>query len=375
VSSNTWAALRGTRTAQGKIRVLVVDDSVVIRHLVLHALREEPDIEIVGAEGDGMAALKKIAEAKPDVVTLDIEMPVMDGLAALREIRRLHPKTRVIMFSTLTTRGAGATFEALSLGADDYVAKASNAGSLDQSMASLRGELVPKIRQFFAPAASPVSGGAAKPALVSPARPAVAVPGAQAMRRGSSFKIMGIGVSTGGPQALGELMPRLPAGLRVPVLLVQHMPPMFTHLLAERLNSASPLSVVEAAHGMELRAGTVYVAPGDYHLRVKKIGERLVTALDQGPQENSCRPSVDVLFRSLAEVCGKDVLSVMLTGMGSDGLKGTQTLKAAGAYSLVQDRATSVVWGMPGAVAEAGLADAILPLAEIPAEIARLVGF
>jgi two-component system, chemotaxis family, protein-glutamate methylesterase/glutaminase len=300
---------------------------------------------------------------------------VMDGLAALREIRRLHPKTRVIMFSTLTTRGASATFEALSLGADDYVAKASNAGSLDQSMASLRGDLVPKIRQFFAPVANPVPKGPAKPSLVAPALPAVAVPSVQAMRRGSSFKIMGIGVSTGGPQALGALMPQLPATLRVPVVLVQHMPPTFTHLLAERLNSASPLSVVEAAHGMELRAGTVYVAPGDKHLRVKRLGERLVTALDQGPQENSCRPSVDVLFRSLAEVCGKDVLSVMLTGMGSDGLKGTQALKAAGAYSLVQDQATSVVWGMPGAVAQAGLADAILPLTDIPAEIARLVGF
>ena len=155
MSAHAWTALRGTRAAQGKIRVLVVDDSVVIRHLVMHALREEPDIEVVGAEANGADALSRIPQVRPDVITLDIEMPVMDGLTALRQIRKLHPRVRTIMFSTLTTRGASSTFEALALGADDYVAKAANAGSLDQSLASLRGELVPKIRQFFAAAPAP----------------------------------------------------------------------------------------------------------------------------------------------------------------------------------------------------------------------------
>lgn len=369
MSSHAWTALRGTRAAQGRIRVLVVDDSVVIRHLVMHALRDEPDIEVVGAEADGAAALARIGEVHPDVITLDIEMPVMDGLTALRQIRKLHPRVRTIMFSTLTTRGASSTFEALALGADDYVAKASNAGSLDQSLASLRGELVPKIRQFFETARVP-----APPTPSLPPKPALTAPSSRMGRRSAPFRILGIGVSTGGPQALAELIPQLPASLRVPVLVVQHMPPMFTRLLAERLDSLSPLRVVEAGDGMEIRPGTVYVAPGNYHLRLRRSGSSLLAALDQGPRENSCRPAVDVLFRSLAESFGKDVLSVVLTGMGFDGLRGTQALKAAGGQSLVQDRASSVVWGMPGAVAEAGLADGVFPLAALAGEIARLAG-
>ena len=271
------------------------------------------------------------------------------------------------MFSTLTTRGASSTFEALALGADDYVTKAANIGSLDQSLETLRGELVPKIRQFFAPKT-------AKAPSVPPPKPAIGMPYVRIARRSSGFRVLGIGVSTGGPQALSQLIPQLPAGLRVPVLLVQHMPPMFTRLLAERLDSLSALSAVEAVDGMELRAGTVYVAPGDYHLRVRRSGTGLFAALDQGPPENSCRPAVDVLFRSLAETFGKDVLSVVLTGMGFDGLRGTRALKAAGGCSLVQDQASSTVWGMPGAVAEAGLADGVLPLSELGAEIVRLAG-
>jgi two-component system chemotaxis response regulator CheB len=368
----------------------------------MHALRDQPGIEVVGAEGDGAAALARIPETNPDVVTLDIEMPVMDGLATLRQIRTLYPRIRTIMFSTLTTRGAASTFEALALGADDYVAKASNAGSLDQSLANLRGELIPKIRQFFAapPAPSVRPKPAPRPNLgpslaplgsklaftrdmgLTPglkpgplARSAIVAPGATAPpRRAASFHILGIGVSTGGPQALAELMPRLPASLRTPVVIVQHMPPMFTRLLAERLDSLSPLSVVEAENGMPIRPGTVYLAPGDYHLRVRRTGDSLFAALDREAPENSCRPAVDALFRSLAEVCGKDVLSVVLTGMGSDGMRGTKAVKAAGGYSLVQDQTSSVVWGMPGAVAGAGLADAVLPLSAIAGEITRLAG-
>lgn len=175
-------------------------------------------------------------------------------------------------------------------------------------------------------------------------------------------------------KTLVQLIPQLPASLRVPVMVVQHMPPMFTRLLAERLDSLSPLRVVEASHGMEVHPGTVYVAPGDHHMRLRRSGNLLFTALDQGPQENSCRPSVDVMFRSLTASLGKDVLSVVLTGMGADGLLGTQALKAAGGYSLVQDEASSVVWGMPGAVAEAGLADGVFPLAALGPEIVRLAG-
>ncbi len=354
---------RAMSSHRGKIRVLVVDDSVVIRHLLRQALHEDPDIDVVGVEGSGAAALARIPELKPDVVTLDIEMPEMDGLETLRRIRKQFPRLRTIMFSTLTTRGGSATFEALSLGADDYVAKHSNVGSLDRSLAVLRSELVPKIKQFFAlPAAPPA---AVKPAVkLSP----------MAVRPTVQPLVLAIGVSTGGPQALGKVIPDLPASFRLPVLIVQHMPETFTRLLSERLNSQSRLEVLEAVEGMEVTRGRVIVARGNHHLRVRRTGNGTVTQLDQGAHINSCRPSVDVLFESLAECYRGAVLSVVLTGMGSDGLRGTKALKAVGAYSVVQDQATSTVWGMPGSVAQAGLADRILPLEQVAAELVRLAG-
>jgi two-component system chemotaxis response regulator CheB len=352
--------VRGTSAPGGRIRVMAVDDSVVIRHLIREALQEDPDIEFVGAEGSGAAALERIRVLKPDLVTLDIEMPGMDGLEVLRQIRKLHPRLRTIMFSTLTQRGSAATFEALSLGADDYVAKAANGGSLDRSLTTLRAELIPKIKQFFT----------VRPASLRKPAPSAVVPSAH--KRPASFRALAIGVSTGGPQALENLIPKLPANFPLPVLIVQHMPAMFTRLLAERLNAASPLTVEEAVDGREIVPGRVLVAPGDFHLRVRRAGLGLAASLDKGPYENSCRPSVDVLFRSLAESCRGHVLSVILTGMGSDGKKGTEALKAAGAYSIAQDEATSVVWGMPGSVVDAGLADRVLPLPQIVPEIVRL---
>ena len=352
---------RGRNSRAGKIRVLVVDDSVVVRHLLRQALGQDPDIEVVGAEANGVDALARIPGLKPDLVTLDIEMPQMDGIQTLREIRKLYPRLRTIMFSTLTTRGGSATFEALSLGADDYVAKSSSAGVLEQSLASLRAELIPKIKQFFA-----ISGsGPSKPtsAVSAPTRSSIANP-----------RIVAIGVSTGGPQALAVLVPMLPADFPLPILIVQHMPATFTRMLAERLNAAGRLRVEEAGDAMEILPGRILIGPGDYHLRVRNAGVSIRTVLDHGAQENSCRPSVDVLFRSVSEVYRGDVVSVMLTGMGSDGLRGTKALKTAGAYVLVQDEASSVVWGMPGAVAQAGLADNIVPLNRIAAELMRLTG-
>src|SRR5215469_7348051 len=340
----TLPALRLPQTiaSGGKIRVLVVDDSVVVRHLLREALRHDPEVEFAGAAVNGVDALSQIPVVKPDVVTLDIEMPEMDGLETLREIRKRFPRLRTIMVSTLTTRGATATFEALSLGADDYVAKASGAGSMEKSLVNLREELLPKIKQFFVfPNQPPV-----KPVLMSPRSP---VP------RGIRPRVLGIGVSTGGPQALATLIPKIPADFPIPILIVQHMPAMFTRLLAERLNSVSPLHVEEAAEGAAITPGRILIAPGDYHLKVRRASPSLlVTTLDQGPHENSCRPSVDVLFRSLAESYVADVLFAVLTGMGSDGLRGAQKLKAAGAHGIVQDEATSVVWGMPSSIASAG---------------------
>jgi two-component system chemotaxis response regulator CheB len=360
MNSLSARAPRSTIATNGKVRVLIVDDSVVIRHLLREALKAAPEVEVVGAEANGVSALASIPVLKPDLVTLDIEMPQMDGLETLRHIRKDHPHLRTLMFSTLTTRGAAATFEALSLGADDYVAKASNVGKLDESLANLRSELLPKIRQFFAIP----DGAVPKPHAVP------AIRRRQLPRQ--KPKVLAIGVSTGGPDALAKLIPAIPGTFPLPILVVQHMPPIFTNLLSERLDGLGQLRVREAEDEMEVAVGRVIVARGDHHLRLRKTGSRVTCVLDRGPHENSCRPAVDVLFRSVAEIYGSAVLCVVLTGMGSDGRRGTEVVKAAGGYSIVQDQATSVVWGMPGAVAEAGLADEILPLSDIPAGLIRL---
>jgi two-component system chemotaxis response regulator CheB len=357
-----------------RIRVLVVDDSVVIRRLVTHALEEEPSIEVVGSASNGALALERIQQVNPDLMTLDIEMPVMDGLETLRRVRKQHPRMRVIMFSTLTQRGASATFEALALGADDYVTKASNVGSLDRSLENLRMELVPKIRQFFLFAGN---GGTAAPATASiPSHAPLVKPwtAASGTAAYSARRVLAVGVSTGGPTALAEILPKLPRDLPVPVVVVQHMPPLFTRLLAERLQAHSALVIEEAKDGAVLEAGRVLIAPGDYHMRVRKEGEKVVARLDQSPFENSCRPAVDVLFRSVDEVYGGSTLALILTGMGQDGLRGCERLKANRACILAQDEASSVVWGMPGAVVAAGLADMSVGLNEMAGEIIRRLG-
>jgi two-component system chemotaxis response regulator CheB len=349
-----------------RIRVLVVDDSVVIRRLVTHALEQDPAIEVVGAAANGAIALQRIPHLNPMALTLDIEMPEMDGLETLRRVRREYPHLRVIMFSTLTERGAAVTLEALTLGADDYVAKASNEGSLDRSLARLRDELVPKIKQFFR-----LPGSSAGPAREAPLPPAMPAP---VWIPRTAPQVLAIGVSTGGPTALGALLPQLPSGFPLPVLVVQHMPPLFTRLLAERLNASCRLAVEEAAAGARVVAGRILIAPGDFHMRVAAANGGVQVCLDQSPPENSCRPAVDALFASVGEVYGGAVIAVILTGMGQDGLRGVQILKARGARILAQDEASSVVWGMPGAVVNAGLADRVLPLDQVAPEILRLAG-
>ncbi|MGB6692432.1 MAG: chemotaxis response regulator protein-glutamate methylesterase [Terracidiphilus sp.] len=347
-----------------RIRVLVVDDSVVIRRLVSHALEQDPAIEVVGTASNGSIALQRIPQMNPDVLTLDVEMPEMDGIEALKRVRRDFPQLRVIMFSTLTERGAEVTLEALRLGADDYVTKASNEGSLDRSMVRLQEELVPKIKQFFvlagqiraaAPPAAPKSGTRPPVWTGMKVRPKAVV----------------IGVSTGGPNALGAILPEFPSGFPLPILLVQHMPPLFTRLLAERLDSNCKLEVIEANQGETVAAGKILIAPGNFHMKVAANGGGVHVLLDQSPPQNSCRPAVDALFSSIGEVYGGAVIAVILTGMGQDGLHGAQILKAKGASVLAQDEASSVVWGMPGAVVNAGLADRVLPLDQIVPEILR----
>ena len=353
------AIVRGTRSAE-RIRVLIVDDSLVIRHLVREALSREDAIEVVGMQADGVAALECIAELRPDVVILDVEMPKMNGLETLVQLRRKHPHLRTIMFSTITTRGASTTLQALSLGADDYVAKASNCGSLDKSLASLRAELIPRIKQFFSVPTAPSRAVSLAPKTRPPARSNALKP-----------EVVVIGVSTGGPTALARVIPKLPPYFPLPVVIVQHMPPMFTRLLAEQLDSQSGLRVAEAEEGSELLPGLVLVAPGNRHLTFRRSSSGVFAQLDQNPHVNSCRPSVDVLYQSAAEVFGARTLAVTLTGMGSDGLKGARALKQIGAACWAQDQASSVVWGMPGAVANAGLADLVLPLERISEEIVR----
>ncbi|MCC6394251.1 MAG: chemotaxis response regulator protein-glutamate methylesterase [Bryobacterales bacterium] len=351
-----------------RIRVLVVDDSVVIRRLVTHALEQDPLLEVVGTASNGSIALQRIPQLNPDVLTLDIEMPEMDGLETLRRLRSEYPQLRVIMFSTLTERGAAVTLEALTLGADDYVAKASNEGSLDRSMVRLREELVPKIKQFFNLPSSGREPTAARAGSIHVAQ-------APLRRDGKPRpKVVAVGVSTGGPTALGAILPELPADFPLPVLVVQHMPPLFTRLLAERLDATCRLRVEEARNAMPVEPGKILIAPGDYHMKVAASGGAVRVCLDQSPPQNSCRPAVDALFASLGEVYGGAAVAAILTGMGQDGLRGAQILKAQGAGVLAQDEASSVVWGMPGAVVNAGVADRVLPLEQIVPQILSMTG-
>ncbi|ABF40530.1 response regulator receiver modulated CheB methylesterase [Candidatus Koribacter versatilis Ellin345] len=343
-----------------RTRVLIVDDSVVIRSLLRQILAQEADLEVAGVAANGHIALRMLDQLAPDVVTLDIEMPEMNGLETLRELRRTRPRLPVIMFSTLTERGAVATLEAFSLGASDYVTKPSNSRPGGQGVEAIRAQLVPKIR-----------------ALCRKERPALP-PLPQKFNRDTSFPgvpitAVAIGTSTGGPNALSQVLPRLPKGFPVPVFVVQHMPPMFTRFLAERLNRECAIPVREVEEQEVVQPGTIRVAAGDHHMTVERMGLGFQLRRSQGPPENSCRPAVDVLFRSVARAYGAGVLAVVMTGMGQDGFRGAQTIREAGGTVIAQDEATSVVWGMPGYVANAGLAERVLPVTEIGNEIVRRV--
>ena len=344
-----------------RTRVLIADDSVVIRRLLSDCLGQDPEIEVAGTASNGSIALARIEQLNPDLVTLDVEMPVLNGLETLAALRKTHARLPVIMFSTLTERGAATTLDALALGANDYVTKPCNTGSVAASLQLIREELIPKIKALCRQGTKPSRG-------IKPVAPGTS------NATLSPIAIVVIGVSTGGPNALSAVLPGLTRAFPVPILVVQHMPPLFTRLLAERLSAVSGRTVREGYTGAVLRAPEVWVAPGSYHLEVRREHGAVKLLTHQGAPENSCRPAVDVLFRSAASTFGSSALGVILTGMGQDGLRGCQCIREAGGRILVQDEATSVVWGMPGAVAHAGLADKILPLNELAAEINRLVG-
>lgn len=386
-------------TDPANIRVLVVDDSLIVRRIITQSLAGLDDITVIGQAADGAAALEQIEALSPDLVTLDIEMPVMDGIEAMRHIKARWPRLPVIMFSTLTERGAAMTLEALMAGARDYVTKPTNSAGLAESMTQVQSELGSRIRALAprastvqpapaprTPAARPTTRGTtgsvrppARPA--SPASPAASIgssgPGSAdpspLVRQASSARIdaLVVGSSTGGPDALMTVLSALPGDLPVPVLVVQHMPALFTRTFAERLDRSCALQVVEATDEQPVRAGTVYIAPGDFHMETTG-GALPHIRLTQSAPENFCRPAVDVLFRSAA-CYGQHALGLVLTGMGSDGARGAAALVDAGAEVYVQDEATSVVWGMPRAVAEAGLASRELALPAIaPALLARI---
>ena len=392
-------------SAQDPIRVMIVDDAVVVRGLVSRWVDEAPDLKTVASLRTGRDAVEQVSRINPDVVVLDIEMPDMDGLTALPLLLGKKRDLIIIMASTLTRRNAEVSLKALSLGAADYIPKPASNREVTTST-TFRHDLIEKIRHLGARRKrAPAAPGARVPFSV-PSAPAPATPSAAPVRQkfavaeqprgaesrvahaggyASDFKlrpfssvpprVLLIGSSTGGPQALTTLVGRIaPVLERAPVLITQHMPPTFTTILAEHLARASGRNAHEAIDGEPIVAGTIYLAPGGRHMTVTRRNNQPAVALNDGPLVNFCRPAVDPLFDSAAQVWGSAILSVILTGMGSDGTHGAEKVVAAGGSVIAQDEATSVVWGMPGAAANAGVCAAVLPLDQIGPKIVRLFG-
>jgi len=346
------------------IRALVVDDSALYRKFVSSVLNEIPDVEVVGTATNGRIGLEKIQSLKPDLITLDLEMPELGGLGLLRELSAGGQEVPTIIISSLTTDGAKATNTALQLGAFDFVLKPVGK-SPDESREQLKQDLAPKIKACLATLQNRKQS-AAKRNLSQPSTEEIVHQRAQrAERPRQKPEIVGIGISTGGPVALNHVIPKLPADFPCPILLVQHMPPMFTKSLADDLNRISAIEVMEAEQGMEPKAGQVLIAPGGHQMRVIKMNDRPVVQITDDPPERSCRPAVDYLFRSIAHSYSGRAVGAILTGMGDDGTLGCKLMKRAGAMIITQDEATCVVYGMPRSVFEAGISDRVTPLENI----------
>ena len=354
------------------LRILVVDDSVVYRTLVSGILSEIPDVEVIGTASTGRIALGKIAQLHPHLVTLDLEMPDYDGLEVLRRLPQAAAEVGVVMLSAFTAANADATVEALNLGAFDFVLKPSGPDSHDNAQ-RLRRQLRLKVESFRrSRQIRSILSGQARPAAAPAAPPTAIAGGARLMPRGRPEAVV-IGVSTGGPAALKRMLPGLGADFPAPVLVVQHMPPVFTRSLAEDLNRHCRLRVAEAADGQLVEPGWILIAPGGKQMRVERVASTPVVRLTDDPHENSCRPSADYLFRSVAEVYGGRTLGVLMTGMGSDGVAGFRQLHKLGAALLAQDEASCVVFGMPREPIREGIAKP-LALDALAGEITRLVG-
>ncbi|MGE3770096.1 MAG: chemotaxis response regulator protein-glutamate methylesterase [Bdellovibrionales bacterium] len=343
----------GVSSSAGPYRVMVVDDSAVIRGLVARALEVDADIKVVASVADGQMAVNSLAKSDAEVVVLDIEMPVMNGLEALPKLLAINPHVKIIVSSTLTLENAEVSFRALELGAADYIPKPDTKKL--HAAVDFKRELTSKVKVYGALARSLMSGGGSRggsqPKQATAARP---VPAARP-------EIIAIGSSTGGPQALFSVLASL-KDVPVPIVITQHMPPRFTTILAQHITSQAGVPCTEARSGDKLEAGKAFLAPGDYHMTFEGVPGSVRVVLNQEAPENFCRPAVDPMLRSLAAIYGKRVVVAILTGMGNDGMKGAQSIADAGGTIVAQDEATSIVWGMPAAVAKAGLADAIMSL-------------
>ncbi len=356
-----------SNTTEDACRIIIIDDSLLIRRVIARIFENDPAFKVVATAGNGQKAISALEKNPADVVLLDIDMPVMDGLTALPQLKAIDPAVQIIMVSTLTQRGADVSLRALSLGATDYIPKPSSA-QIFNTVTDFSRELTEKSRTLGFVARRQGVRRAARPVQAEqPANKITLRPNPL-----SRPDIIAIGCSTGGPQALFETVKEMGGALPQPVVITQHMPPSFTAVLAKHITHQCQVACTEAQDGEVLNAGHYYIAPGDYHLTFARGAAGTLIKLNQDPPENYCRPSVDLMLRSLAEIYGRRALAVILTGMGQDGLKGCETVVNAGGAVIAQDKATSVVWGMPGVVATAGLCSSVLPLNEIGKTIRNL---
>ncbi|MFN9196861.1 MAG: chemotaxis response regulator protein-glutamate methylesterase [Planctomycetaceae bacterium] len=353
---------------EDKLTVLIVDDSALYRQLVRNVLREVPGVEVLGAAKGGQEALDLAAQLDPDLLTLDVHMPDIDGIHVLRELKKRRARCRALMLSSLTANGAQVTTDALLEGAFDFIQKPSGANA-ETNRVLLRDALTDKITAFRA-------SRARRRIVSSTARPAetpLVPPSEEAAAPGFRCEALVVATSTGGPVALREFRPGLPADLPVPVFVVQHMPAQYTRPLAERLNQVCPLEVLEAVDGIAAEAGSVYIAPGGKHLKLERRAGKVRLKLTEDPPENGCRPAADYLFRSAAEIWPGRLMAVVLTGMGRDGMLGCRQIREQGGYILAQHADGCSVYGMPKAVIDEKLAHAVLPLDKLaPAIVQRI---
>lgn len=359
------------------LRVLVVDDSVLYRKVLSDVLSSIPGVEVVGTATDGKVALAKIPHLKPDMLTLDFDMPELDGLEVLEHVRIDHPDLKVVMVSAHTKEGAVITLKALELGALTFVTKPRTQNPLE-SKAVFLDQLVPVVKELMAQiqvSSQPSQQTASNGLTISHPAVSDAEPQKETSQIGiGRIQIVAIGISTGGPNALAALIPSLPEDLRVPVVIVQHMPSEFTAALAKSLDQKSALNVIEAENSMALKRGTVFIAPGGKQMKVVAVSGKNLLEINDDPPENHCQPSVDYFFRSISKVYGKNALGIIMTGMGSDGVLGLRLMKRLGAQVIAQDKQSCVVFGMPGEAINAGVVDQVVPLNHIASEIVQRVG-